>query len=301
MSMTEERSIVIGCDDTSILSSVLTSVKEINSFTANVMSASRASDLINITKSVNPSLIIICFRNNQSLLNDFNAIVKKTETPILCLTRKFERQALCWSPNNIVFTHPLEKAENNESLAATIRSIFLLLKDPANNNSGTFAENAIRAQEQTDDHRNMSRYVLELDQKTEILLSIKDRIKTLFPRVDDPTRSELISIVNSIKASAGNTKLWDDFKLYFEKTNPQFLVLLSKKHPYLTSKDLKYCCYLKMNMSNDDIRNLLGINQESVRTHKYRLKKKMALNKDADLFGYIKSIGEEEPHLVAVS
>jgi len=38
-----------------------------------------------------------------------------------------------------------------------------------------------------------------------------------------------------------------------------------------------------MNMSNDDIRALLGISQESVRTHKYRLKKKLSLGKDQSL------------------
>jgi DNA-binding CsgD family transcriptional regulator len=101
---------------------------------------------------------------------------------------------------------------------------------------------------------------------------------------------ELLSIVNAIKTSANNTKLWDDFKVYFEKTNPNFLYLLAKKHPQLTTKDLKYCCYLRMNMSNDDIRSLLGINQESVRTHKYRLKKKMQLNKESDLQTYLKAI-----------
>jgi DNA-binding CsgD family transcriptional regulator len=52
-----------------------------------------------------------------------------------------------------------------------------------------------------------------------------------------------------------------------------------------------------MNMTNDDIRNLLGINQESVRTHKYRLKKKMALSKEQDLLNYLRSVGRKEHHL----
>ncbi len=36
-------------------------------------------------------------------------------------------------------------------------------------------------------------------------------------------------------------------------------------------------------MTNDDIKNIFGISLESVRTHKYRLKKKMALSKEDDL------------------
>jgi hypothetical protein len=50
-------------------------------------------------------------------------------------------------------------------------------------------------------------------------------------------------------------------------------------------------------MSNDDIKNLLGINQESVRTHKYRLKKKMSLAPNQDLRSYLLTVGQKSPHL----
>ena len=98
-----------------------------------------------------------------------------------------------------------------------------------------------------------------------------------------------MSIVNTIKMSRNDRKHWDDFKHYFEDINPSFLKHLSTKFPCLTAKDLKYCCYLKMNMSNEDIRLILGINQESVRTHKYRLKKKMVLAKHQDLRNYLQT------------
>jgi len=168
---------------------------------------------------------------------------------------------------------------------------------PTRNPGDTLADAAIQLN-QNNSTKNLSRYVLELDQKIEVLVRIKDRIVDLYPRVEDSIRVELISIVNSIKVSANDNKLWDDFKLYFERTNPNFLFLLAQKHPDLTPKDLKYCCYLKMNMSNDDIRNLLGINQESVRTHKYRLKKKMDLPKDQDLITYLRAVDRKQPQLI---
>lgn len=131
---------------------------------------------------------------------------------------------------------------------------------------------------------------MELDQKVEVLQKVKNRISFLYPNVNDSTRKELISIVNSIKTVANDTKIWDDFKIYFEQANPNFLIKLAQKHPSLSSKDLKYCCYIKMNMSNNDITNLLGINQNSVRTHKYRLKKKLSLKKDEDIISYLRTV-----------
>jgi DNA-binding CsgD family transcriptional regulator len=279
-----------------MLSAILNNVEEAPGFIYNIISAARTSDLTHIVQSLDPDLVILCFRSNQIALNELDLHRKKPRTPVLCLTGRGESE-LRWNKGHIVFTYSSEYISKDDYLTSRIHSIFLLGSGsgksaaPALRDSGAFATAAID-QRNTGDMKNLSRYVLELDQKVELLLKVRERIAELYPAVDDPTRHELISIVNSIKASANDTKLWDDFKVYFERTNPGFLMILANKHPELTPKDLKYCCYLKMNMSNDDIRNLLGINQESVRTHKYRLKKKMDLDRNQDLAAYLRSIDE---------
>lgn len=289
--MNGEKLIIIGSDDPEGLSALMHDLKHLTFIPHNVISAERISDLIGIARSLNPDLVILCFRNNQLVLNDFESFVRKPETPILCIKRKFGAEALGWNKNSIVFTYPFEQINNKDYLASSINSIFLLKNGLPNSDGATAFVSASNERHQTNNAANLSRHVLELDQKVEFLLKIKSRITDLYPRVDDPVRMELISIVNAIKLSANDTKLWDDFKLYFEQTNPNFLLHLSKTYPVLTPVDLKYCCYLKLNMTNDDIRNLLGINQESVRTHKYRLKKKMSLPRGQDLRHYLRSVG----------
>lgn len=266
-------------------------MKEITCFPHHITSATRISDLMRISGSLEPDLVILCFRNNQLALNDFNIFVKRADVPVLCLTRRNDGE-LRWN-NSIVFTYPLEHIGNEQFLNSRIQSIFLL-RTGARHRTDNHIPDALPLTGPSHHNADLSRYVMELDQKVEVLLRVKDRIANLYPQVDDPTRAELTSIVHSIKMSANDNKLWNDFKLYFEQTNPGFLLLLAERHPELTSKDLKYCCYLKMNMSNDDIRRLLGINQESVRTHKYRLKKKMFLDKDLDLGLYLRSIASQE-------
>ncbi|WP_159778081.1 hypothetical protein [Flavobacterium sp. 9AF] len=288
--MKEEKTIVIGCDQSDMLAILLDRLKTIPNFLVNVISVSRITDLLSITKSLYPSLLIFNFRNNQNAIEDFNHFVNKPEIPLLCLYNHYDSQSYLCNDKNIIFSYALESIHNKAFFTSTVRSIFLLKNQSQNTIPNTSLAAQAIERDITHTNRNMSRYVLELDQKLEVLHSVKERIKTLCPSVDNATRMELLSIVNAIKTSANDTKLWEDFKLYFEKTNPNFLLLLAKKHPQLTTKDLKYCCYLKMNMSNDDIRSLLGINQESVRTHKYRLKKKMRLSKELDLHSYLKAI-----------
>jgi DNA-binding CsgD family transcriptional regulator len=291
--MLKEKLILIGCDDTASFSALLDQLKKTTLLAHHVVSATMASGLTSVLNSLKPDLIILCFRNNQHALQELDILTANPLIPILCLTNRFEGEVLVWNKNHLVFTCQLEHLAKPSYFSSRINSIFLLTKEPPVTQAiRSFAEAAITdaGAHQT---RNLSRYVMELDQKVDILLKIKERIGELYPCVDDHTRTELVSIVNSIKMAANDHKLWDDFKLYFEQIDPGFLQQLTTAYPSLTAIDLKYCCYLKMNMSNDDIRNLLGINQESVRTHKYRLKKKMTLAKDQDLATYLRSVSKE--------
>lgn len=284
--MLTEKLILIGCDDT-MTSSALQSGTQCVSFPNQVIAATRVSDMISIIKSLDPDLAILSFRNNQTALNDMDTFVQNVGIPLLCLSRDDEHWGLRWPPGKIVFSYQLQHVLKKQLLAAIINSIFSLGTRPLKNDTtSTYAQAAIDA------NRNLSRYVMELDQKAEILVRVKDRIAELYQRVDDPIRVELTSIVNAIKSASNNHKLWEDFKMYFEQTDPDFLFALAQKYPDLTTIDLKYCCYIKMNMGNDDIGSLLGINQESVRTHKYRLKKKMSLPPGQDLRTYLRSVGE---------
>lgn len=285
--MLEKKSIVIGCDDITILTVILNAISIVSDYAFSTVTVSRGVDLKNTINSLNPDLIILGFKQNKLVLNDTNFSSDKRDLPILYLTQNYECESLCWSKQSIVFTYPFNQIQNTDFLIYRIRSIFLLKKTESQNTpAASFAEAAI----QKNDSDKLSHYVMELDQKIEVLLKIKERISYLYPNVDDATRIELMSIVNSIKTVANDNKLWDDFKIYFEQSNPNFLLALAKKHPSLSSRDLKYCCYIKMNMSNNDITNLLGINQESVRTHKYRLKKKLTLKKEDDIISYLRTV-----------
>lgn len=287
--MVQEKSIVIGSDDSSHLAAVMRSLESPDRFRKNVLYASRLTDLIRLIQSMSPDLVIIDFRNNQVALNEISAFAVAQHIPLVCLTSGQDHAPLCWGDEAIVFTFPTEQLSRSPFLNAWINSIFLLHADHAVEVPSSLAEK-VRIGDHTAMGTNMSRYVLELDQKMEVLQKVKEKIAALYPRVGDPVRAELCAIVNAIKTSVGDQKLWDDFKLMFEQTNPLFLKYLSQRHPQLTPIDLKYCCYLKMSMSNDDIRNLMGISQESVRTHKYRLKRKMDLSKDHDLMEYLHSV-----------
>jgi hypothetical protein len=242
--MNSEKLIILGCDDTKSLAILMNSLRKATFYTNNIITATRCVDLINITKSLSPDLVIFCFRDNQVVLNDFNAYFKQKELPVLCISKKAMQERLYWPKDSIVFTSPMEHCIKEENLHAVINSI-LHLRNGAEKKTGnrSFAEQAIQ-DSQSSNNRDMSKVILELDQKVDVLLKVKERIASLFARVDDPVRTELMYIANSIKKSVNDSKLWEDFKCYFVKTNPEFLFQLAQKYPALTQNDLKYCWVL---------------------------------------------------------
>nr|WP_294773796.1 LuxR C-terminal-related transcriptional regulator [uncultured Flavobacterium sp.] len=98
------------------------------------------------------------------------------------------------------------------------------------------------------------------------------------------------SIKKSIKINAINKNEWESFEKNLHQSNEEFVQRLSKKYPELTSKDIKLCIYLKMNLSSKEIAPLMNISFRGVELHRYRLRKKLGLTSDASLTKFMINI-----------
>lgn len=90
-------------------------------------------------------------------------------------------------------------------------------------------------------------------------------------------------IKKSIKINALNKNEWESFEHNLMQSNEDFVHKLSNKYPILTSKDIKLCIYLKMNLSSKEIAPLMNISFRGVELHRYRLRKKLELLPDESL------------------
>ena len=67
------------------------------------------------------------------------------------------------------------------------------------------------------------------------------------------------------------------------KSNEDFVKLLTGNYKNLSSKDIKLCIYLKMNLSSKEIAPLMNISYRGVEIHRYRLRKKLELDQQINL------------------
>ena len=66
-----------------------------------------------------------------------------------------------------------------------------------------------------------------------------------------------------------------------------YLARLSKEYPILTPADLRLCAYLKMGLSSKDIAPLMNISFRSVEMSRYRLRKKLGLDRAVNLTEFL--------------
>lgn len=80
---------------------------------------------------------------------------------------------------------------------------------------------------------------------------------------------------------------WKVFESNFEQAHEEFLKRIKKQYPDLTPGDLKLCAFIRMNLSSKKIAALLGITIRGVENHRYRLRKKLNLDREVNLTDYL--------------
>jgi DNA-binding CsgD family transcriptional regulator len=124
--------------------------------------------------------------------------------------------------------------------------------------------------------------------KNEFLMNMKEFLRQqkeqLGSRYPDKYYDSLVRKID------GNIESQDDWKIFetnFERAHEQFMKTLKTNYPDLTASDLRLCAFLRMNLSSKEIAPLLGISVRGVENHRYRLRKKLNLDNDANLTEFI--------------
>ena len=130
---------------------------------------------------------------------------------------------------------------------------------------------------------NKSNFISQRNENLNYLLKSVDYIES-----DTPNSS--IQIKQKIKDLLRTANLNDRFEKHFEDVYPGFFKSLIRHSSKLTQNDLRFCAYLKMNQSTDEIAKLTSTSIRTVESKKYRVKKKFKIGNDQSLTGFIHSI-----------
>jgi DNA-binding CsgD family transcriptional regulator len=82
---------------------------------------------------------------------------------------------------------------------------------------------------------------------------------------------------------------WEQFNAEFSSLHQGYLESLISNFGALTKNEVRLISLLKMNLSNKEIADTLNISNDGIKKARYRLRKKLQLESDEDLHGFLQS------------
>ena len=122
----------------------------------------------------------------------------------------------------------------------------------------------------------------ELASFTLRLAGYQDRVNSVIKRIDEGELVKAGDFKRELQQLIKQNDYWEQFANRFNKVHPDFNNSLIEQFPNFTKNDIEFCTLLKLKLSNKEIASLLQISHESAITKKYRIKKKMNIQEDAD-------------------
>ena len=132
---------------------------------------------------------------------------------------------------------------------------------------------------------------MHLVQKSELLAKLKSELNQLVKAVDnEKAQAEIRKMIKVLGEDEKMDKDWEHFSHHFDKVHSDFVVVLKEKFPSITPNELKLSAYLRMNLSTKEIAQLMNISVRGVEISRYRLRKKLGISSEVNLFDFLMSI-----------
>jgi len=126
---------------------------------------------------------------------------------------------------------------------------------------------------------NKNQFLTDLKQE---LVKIKD-----FSEKNKLVTEDVQRLIRKVNRDIENEENWKVFEDYFDSVHENFFKKMKQKFPILTTKDLRLCAYLRMNLSTKEIAPLMNITVRGVEIGRYRLRKKLGIGRNDSLNDFL--------------
>ena len=101
---------------------------------------------------------------------------------------------------------------------------------------------------------------------------------------------KLQRLLKTIDSEVTKNDNWDEFAYHFDQVHGNYLQKLYLLNIRLSPREIKLAALLRMNMSSKEISQLLNIETRSVELARYRLRKKLCLERKQNLVEFLISL-----------
>ncbi len=137
-------------------------------------------------------------------------------------------------------------------------------------------------------NRELATITMHLVDRGKLLLAIKDELTVLTQKLNIPDAEyQFRSVYRLLSDTDKDDDDWDRFAIYFDQVYNNYLATMKAKFPTLSATDLKLCAYLRLNLSSKETAQLLNISLKGVEISRYRLRKKLQLPTEVNLYDFL--------------
>jgi ligand-binding sensor domain-containing protein/DNA-binding CsgD family transcriptional regulator len=130
----------------------------------------------------------------------------------------------------------------------------------------------------------------EMIRQKEILTDVKNQINNSYYSNNVTDQDANIHKLNlTLEKGLNKDEDWEKFRLYFDHINQSFTQRLTQTYPHLTHHDINLCMLIKLGMGSHEIAKIMNITLYGVQKSRFRLKKKLNLDREENLIEHILS------------
>ncbi len=137
-------------------------------------------------------------------------------------------------------------------------------------------------------NKELATSTMHLINKNSFINSVKSHLNAIVKhRNNEGVNSEIRRIIKDIDKNISTDGDWDHLAVHFDQVHGDFARRLREAYSDLTPQEMKLSAYLRLNLSTKEIADLLSISTRGVEIARYRLRKKLALDRSTNLQDFI--------------
>jgi DNA-binding CsgD family transcriptional regulator len=138
---------------------------------------------------------------------------------------------------------------------------------------------------------------MHLLQKRDLISKVKEGLTNIKKQGGvEPVPQNYKKLIKVLNEEEHVEDEWQIFATHFDTVHLDFLRLIKKSHPNLTPHELKLCAYLHMNLCSKQIAQHMKISVRGVEIGRYRLRKKLQVPREANLFEFLLYFSSSNHH-----
>ncbi len=147
-------------------------------------------------------------------------------------------------------------------------------------------ENEKLESEITYKNKRLAGVTMHLLTKNEFIIDVKKELKHAVIHKKNLV-TEVNRVIKSIDRNITPDEDWQEFEQHFDQVHGDFIKRLKYQYPHLTNQETKLSAFLKMGMSTKEIASLLHNTVRGVEISRYRLRKKLDLDREVNLTDFM--------------